>query len=143
MKKVLILLMFLLNLVIAYANIDFNLSVEKLEMKNGVVTMMDVKNANPGDTLVYTLKITNNGEEKVTNIMPSIPIPEYTTLIPTLVAPTTSYVVSTDNKNYKKYPYLNNDGSPVSDSMYKSIRWTVDSMKPKEVKTFKFGVSVN
>lgn len=143
MKKILVLLMFLLNIIVTYANLDFNLAVEKLEMKNGVVTMVKVNDVNPGDTLIYTLKVTNNGDESVTNIMPSIPIPEYTTLVPTLVVPSTSYVVSTDNKNYKKYPYLNNDGSPVSDSMYKSIRWTVDSMKPKEMKTFKFGVSVN
>lgn len=143
MKKILVLLMFLLNIIVTYANLDFNLAVEKLEMKNGVVTMVKVNDVNPGDTLIYTLKVTNNGDESVTNIMPSIPIPEYTTLVPTLVVPSTSYVVSTDNKNYKKYPYLNNDGSPVSDSMYKSIRWTVDSMKPKEMRTFKFGVSVN
>ena len=143
MKKILVLLMFLLNIIVTYANLDFNLAVEKLEMKNGAVTMVKVNDVNPGDTLIYTLKVTNNGDESVTNIMPSIPIPEYTTLVPTLVAPSASYVVSTDNKNYKKYPYLNNDGSPVSDSMYKSIRWTVDSMKPKEMKTFKFGVSVN
>lgn len=143
MRKICLVFILLLNLVCAYAKVDFNLSVEKLEMNSGEMTLIQAKDVNPGDTLIYTLNVKNDESGVVKNIMPSIPIPEYTTLVPTLVSPSDSYYISTDNKNYKKYPYLGSDGRPVPDSMYKSIRWTVDSMKPNEERTFKFGVSVN
>lgn len=143
MRKICLMFILLLNLVCAYAKVDFNLTVEKMEMNSGKMTLIQAKDVNPGDTLIYTLKVKNDDEGVVKNIMPSIPIPEYTTLIPTYISPSDSYSVSTDGKDYKKYPYLGSDGRPVADSMYKSIRWTVDSMKPNEEKTFKFGVSVN
>lgn len=143
MKKALLSIVFLFNLAVTFASVDFNLSVQKLEMKDGRPILTKASKVDPGDTLLYILEITNEGEEEVKNLMPSIPIPEYTTLLPTMITPNMSFVVSVDKKKYKKYPYLTKDGRPISDSMYKSIRWTVDSMKPKEKRIFKFGVSVN
>lgn len=143
MKKVLLVLTFLCNVVLALANVDSVLKVEKMDMKNGTTSYSQVTNANPGDTLVYTLTVTNNTDGVVKNITPSIPIPEYTTFMASLVAPNDGFMVSTNNKDYVAYPYVGADGRPVADSMYKSIRWTVDSMEPNEVKVFKFGVQVN
>lgn len=143
MKRIFIVIILLFNVILAYANVDFHLSVDKKIMKNGKSTLVSVKETNPGDTLIYTLKVTNNNMERVTNVSPTVPIPKYTTLIPELIMPNTSYMVSTDKQNYKTYPYLGADGRPVADSMYKSIRWRVNSMEPNEIKMFRFGVSVN
>ena len=142
MKKVLLVLTFLCNVVLALANVDSVLKVEKMDMTNGTASYSQVTNANPGDTLVYTLTVTNNTDGVVKNITPSIPIPEYTTFMASLASPE-NFTVSTNNTDYVAYPYVGADGRPVADSMYKSIRWTVDSMEPNEVKVFKFGVLVN
>lgn len=143
MKKVLLVLTFLFNVVLALANVDSVLKVEKMEMTNGTASYSQVTNTNPGDTLVYTLTVTNNTDGVVKNITPSIPVPEYTTLVASLVTPNDSFTVSTNNTDYVVYPYVGADGRPVADSMYKSIRWTVDTMEPNETKVFKFGVQVN
>lgn len=142
MKKVVLVLTFLCNVVLAIASVESTLEVGKMDMINGNTSYQKVKDANPGDTLVYTLKLTNNTAGVIKDITPSIPIPEYTTLDSTMVMPN-NFMVSTDGKEYMVYPYVGSDGRPVDDSMYKSVRWTVDSMKPKEVREFKFGVKVN
>lgn len=142
MRKIALVLTFLCNVIIALANVDSVLSVEKMEVINGITKYQKAENVNPGDTLIYTLTVTNNTKESVKNITPSIPIPEYTVLEKSMIAPN-NYMVSINNKNYTKYPYVGADGRPVADSMYKSIRWTVDTMKPNEVKVFKFGAKVN
>ncbi|WP_297406384.1 hypothetical protein [uncultured Cetobacterium sp.] len=143
MKKIIFIITLLVNTILTYANVDFNLAVEKMVTQNGNTTLVAVEETDPGDTLVYTLHISNNNNGTVSNITPTIPIPKYTTLIPGLVTPNTNYTVSIDEKTYKPYPYLGADGRPIPDSMYKAIRWTVNSMKPHEMNLFKFGVSVN
>ncbi|WP_426710456.1 hypothetical protein [Cetobacterium sp. SF1] len=122
---------------------ECSLAVHKMMMENNEPKMMEIKEADPGDTLIYTLNVTNNEPGAVTNLNPTLPIPDYTTLVPTLISPAENYTVSADNKDFKPYPILDAQGQPIPDSDYRAVKWNLGNLNNGDAKTFKIGVKVN
>ncbi|MGX6591080.1 hypothetical protein [Cetobacterium ceti] len=142
MKKSLLFFTFLFTAAFSFAKVECNLEVHKMMMENNQPKMMSVRMADPGDTLVYSLNVTNNENAAVTNLNPTLPVPNYTTLVPDLVTPN-NFMVSTNNKDYKPYPILDREGKPIPNSEYRSVKWDLNNLNVKESQMFKIGVKVN
>lgn len=142
MKKGILFSIFILTAAISFSELKSNLTSNKMVMVNNQMQMMPADNATPGDTLVYTLALNNENASGITNVNPVIPIPSYTTLVPSMVEPA-NFMVTTDNQNYVAYPQMGANNQPVSDNMYKSVKWDIGNMNANEAKTMKIGVKIN
>ncbi|MCJ8342976.1 MAG: hypothetical protein MJH09_09050 [Cetobacterium sp.] len=142
MKKSLLFLTFLFATALSFGKVEANLEVHKMILENNQPKMTSARIADPGDVLVYSLKVTNFENAAVTNLNPTLPIPNYTTLDPNLVTPN-NFMVSTNNKDYKPYPILDREGKPIPNSEYRSVKWDLNNLNVKESQMFKIGVKVN
>jgi len=151
MKYILTLAMLMLP---AYAmaapDVKIGITAEKVVMveKDGkqVEERMEVKEAVPGDVLVYTLKYENEGNEAATDVAVVDPIPNNTTyIVGSVFGPGAEVAFSIDDGKTFNAPTLLLYSVKVGDKMvkrkaspeqYTHIRWTV-----KEIPAGKSGIA--
>lgn len=117
----------------------------KTEFKANIVNrkgvMKEGESGKPGEKILYTFTLIND-TESMQKVNPVIPIPEGTTLLPTSVKPK-DYVVSLDGINFVKHPIKDKDGNDISDSLYRAIKWEVDTLKKNEKLMTSVEVEIN
>lgn len=108
--------------------------------------------AAPGETLIYTLAVTNSGDEAATNVVVNDPIPEGTQYIPGSATEMGELTFSIDGGNtYKKpslltYEVTKADGAKekrvASPEQYTHIRWQIPEIVAGAKKELSFQVKV-
>jgi len=108
--------------------------VEKVNGKE-VRKIVAADKAEPGQTLIYTIKYRNDGDEAATMVVVDDPIPEGMTFLPGSASEKGDLSFSIDHgKTYKKaslltYEITNPDGSKekrtASPEQYTNIRWQI------------------
>jgi uncharacterized repeat protein (TIGR01451 family) len=118
--------------VFANPKIDLNLDAKKLVVINGKEKYEDANAAQPGDVVVYTLRVVNNGDSSAKKVEPVGNIPSGTSYIPE----------TTNSKDYKLFFSIDNGKSfqekpiikvkekgkdlvkPAPFEMYNKIKWS-------------------
>jgi len=154
MKNIRMMVVLMFTLLPAYAmaapDVKIGITAEKVVMveKDGkqVEKLVEVKEAVPGDVLVYTLKYENKGDEAATDVGIVDPIPDATAyVVGSVFGPGAEVVFSIDDGKTFKAPSLLVYSVKVGDKMvnrkaspeqYTHIRWTV-----KEIPAGKSGIA--
>ncbi|MGL5972023.1 MAG: hypothetical protein ACRCZ1_02130 [Cetobacterium sp.] len=139
MKKLFVLLFVLATTV--FADVKTELKSFKIVDKAGVQSKVEVKEAAPGDIIAYNFFISNETEEALDKINPTIPVPSGTTFIPDKSQPS-NYLVSVNERDFLPYPIMV-DGKPVDDSQYKLVGWNIEKLEPGKSLTLEIQVKVN
>jgi len=108
--------------------------VEKVDGQE-VRKVVPTDQAEPGETLIYTIKYRNDGDEAATNVVIDDPIPHGTIFLPGSASEKGELTFSIDDgRTYKKpslltYEITNPDGSKdkrtASPEQYTNIRWQI------------------
>lgn len=141
---------------LAANSVDIKIKAEKITtvIKNGkkIQKAVPYKKFQPGDTILYTITYTNNGNETATNAVIDDPIPAGTAYLPesatgegadvtysidkgkTFNKPTLlTYQVETRGKKEQKV---------ATPDQYTNIRWTIPTLNSKQSGKVSFKVSV-
>lgn len=133
----------------AFAKPDISLVMEtkKITMKNGKEVLSDVKAVAPGDTLLYTIKVSNKGDSRALEVEPTGNIPANTVYLPEN-NPKYQALYSIDNSTFQVLPKMKvlENGKTVEKvapvSMYKRIKWVLKKVDPKETFNMNYRVKV-
>lgn len=111
-----------------------------------VTKLVDAKNVIPGDTIVYTIKATNNGNSQVGNIVLVDPLPEGVVYLPGTATGREQLSLSTDNgATYTPAEEFGDGTTPRKASVETSpthLRWIVDLLPAGESVAFEFQARV-
>lgn len=124
---------------LAKPQVKIGITAEKevVVTENGqsVTKRVPAAEATPGETIIYTLEVANNGDEPATNVVVNDPIPEGTSFLPGSASGDGAPAFSIDGgKTYNKpslltYEFTNPDGSKeqrvASPEKYTHIRWQI------------------
>jgi uncharacterized repeat protein (TIGR01451 family) len=120
------------------------------EQGKKVKKLVEAKDVEPGDEIIYTLSYSNVGTEAATNVVISDPIPPGTMYIPGSATGTGELTFSIDHgKTYKKpallsYEVTTPDGKKekrvASPEEYTDIRWVIPSLRVGEKDSVSFKV---
>jgi len=152
-------LLFLVTPVMAEAKprIKVTIETEKIvtQANNGQTSNKRVKatSVEPGETLIYTLRYINTGDEKATNVKVDNPIPKGTVYMAGSAKGANSDITfSVDGgKTFKKASLLtyktklangNTAKKKASPEQYSNIRWVIQSVAPGQGGTLGFRVTV-
>ena len=102
---------------------------------------LEVSETQPGDTLEYRLTYTNNTAEAISNLVPTLPIPEGMQFIPNSASPEINKASTSMLENdFAPIPLtrtvMTDDGEQItkeiSESEYRRLQWTVPALSGKE-----------
>lgn len=134
----------------AFAKPDISLVMEtkKVTMKEGKEVLSDIKAVRPGDTIQYTIKVTNKGDSAALEVEPTGDIPSNTIYVP-------------ENNFQYKAQYSIDNGVTFQDvpkitikekgknivknapvDMYRKIKWMLKKVNPKESYDITYKVKV-
>ncbi|MGL5544808.1 MAG: hypothetical protein ACRDB6_06840 [Cetobacterium sp.] len=139
MKRLLVLFVMLVSTV--FAEVKTELKSFKIVDKEGVQSRVEATEATPGDIILYEFFISNETEEALERINPTIPVPVGTTFIPNKSEPS-NYLVSINERDFLPYPIMR-DGNPVNDSEYRLVNWNVEKLAAGESLNLSIEVKVN
>lgn len=135
----------------AFSKPEINLKLEskKFVVKNNKEILEDSKKASPGETILYTLTVTNKGDSKALEIEPEGNIPTTTTYMPEKTDPKYKVQFSIDNgKTYQAKPKVKEKikgkdvlkDAPVS--KYNKIKWFIAALDAKKSVILTYKVKV-
>lgn len=116
-------------------DIDLKLESKKVVIKHNKEIFEDSKKASPGETILYTLTVTNKGDSKALEVEPEGDIPSTTTYIPEKTDPKYKVQFSIDNgKTYQAKPKIKEKqkgkdvlkDAPIS--KYNKIKWFITAL---------------
>ncbi|MGL5902637.1 MAG: hypothetical protein ACRCZO_08100 [Cetobacterium sp.] len=140
MKRLLVL--FLVLVTTAFAEVKTELKSYKVNVdKEGVQSKVEAAEAAPGDIILYNFFISNETEEALEKINPTIPVPTGTTFIPNKGLPS-NYLVSVNERDFLPYPIMI-DGVQVQDSQYRLVSWNIEKLEPGKSLNLEIQVKVN
>ncbi|MGL5377969.1 MAG: hypothetical protein ACRDAT_06745 [Cetobacterium sp.] len=140
MKRLLVL--FLVLVTTAFAEVKTELKSYKVIVdKEGVQSKVEAAEATPGDIILYNFFISNETEEALEKINPTIPVPTGTTFIPDKGLPS-NYLVSVNERDFLPYPIMI-DGVQVQDSQYRLVSWNIEKLEPGKSLNLEIQVKVN
>ncbi|MGL4977722.1 MAG: hypothetical protein ACRC5G_06865 [Cetobacterium sp.] len=140
MKRLLVL--FLVLVTTAFAEVKTELKSYKVIVdKEGVQSKVEAAEAAPGDIILYNFFISNETEEALEKINPTIPVPTGTTFIPNKGLPS-DYLVSVNERDFLPYPIMI-DGVQVQDSQYRLVSWNIEKLEPGKSLNLEIQVKVN
>lgn len=95
--------------------------------------------ANPGDTIEYQARYTNNGTSAVQRFSPQLPVPEALIYAGSTALPT-GFLATTDGKNFASAPLMRSVKSPDGTTKlvavplreYRALRWQLGTLAPGE-----------
>lgn len=130
-------------------DIDLKLESKKIVVKNHKEIFEDAKKASPGETILYTLTVTNKGDSKAIEIEPEGNIPSTTIYLPEKTDPKYKVQFSIDNgKTYQDKPKVieKQKGKDVLKdapiSKYNKIKWFIPSLETKKSVILTYKVKV-
>lgn len=108
----------------------------RVVVKDGAETFLDAAKARPGDLLEYRLTYENGTGGAIGNLQATLPIPTGMAFVPNTAAPAGA-LASLDGVTFAAMPLMQEqkqaDGSvkkvPVPVEQYRSLRWTVPTLK--------------
>ena len=127
---------------------------EVVVTENGktVTKKVPANEAAPGETIIYTLKVANTGDEMATNVVVNDPIPEGTSYVPGTATNPGEVTFSIDGgKTFNKpdlltYEVTNPDGTKekrtASPDQYTHIRWQLPKIAAGANEELSFQVKV-
>lgn len=132
-----------------YAKPDVKVKLEnqKIVFKENKETYESADKAQPGDTLVYRIILSNSGDSEARKLQPVGPIPDGTVYIKEKYLYETLF--SLDGKKFEKEPKIKvQEGkkevlkdAPIE--MYKQIKWIIDKpLKPNQTLVISYKVKL-
>ncbi|MGL5638810.1 MAG: hypothetical protein ACRCW7_05655 [Cetobacterium sp.] len=139
MKRILVLFLVLVTTI--FAEVKTELKSYKIVDKEGVQSKVEVTEASPGDIIGYDFFISNETEQALEKINPTIPVPIGTTFIPNKSEPS-DYLVSINERDFLPYPIIR-DGVAVNDSEYRLVTWNIQKLDAGQSLNLGIQVKVN
>ncbi|GIW22049.1 MAG: hypothetical protein KatS3mg068_1056 [Candidatus Sericytochromatia bacterium] len=133
----------------AYSKPDVKVKLEnqKIILKDNKEIYESADKAQPGDTLVYRIVLTNVGDSEARKLQPVGNIPEGTTYIKEKYL--YEALFSLDGKTFDKEPKIKvREGNkevlkPATPDMYKKIKWLIDKpLKPNQTLVISYKVKL-
>lgn len=133
--------------VYARPNVKVKLENQKIVLKEDKETYEPADKAQPGDTLIYRIVLSNLGDSEARKLQPVGPIPEGTIYIKEKYLYETLF--SLDGKKFEKEPKIKvQEGkkeilknAPIE--MYKQIKWIIDKpLKPNQTLVISYKVKL-
>lgn len=118
----------------------------------GNETAVEVSEFQPGDTIEYRLTYTNNTENDISNLVPTLPIPVGVQYLDDTAEPAISSAsLSSTGNNFQELPMTREvtqqEGETVEQEVpaneFRRLRWMVDSLAAQESVTLRARVQVN
>ncbi|WP_170245621.1 DUF11 domain-containing protein [Fodinibius salinus] len=118
----------------------------------GNETAVEVSEIQPGDTIEYRLTYTNNTENSISNLVPTLPIPAGVQYLSDTAEPALNAAsLSSTGNNFQKLPITREvtqkNGEVVEQevpaSEYRRLRWAVESLEAQGSVTLRARVQVN
>lgn len=141
---------------LAAPQVTIGITAEKevIVTQNGqtVTKRIPATDATPGETIIYTLTVANNGDETATNVVVNDPIPEGTVFLPGSATGNSEPTFSIDGgKTFQQpslltYEITNLDGTKekrtASPDQYTAIRWQIPQVAAGAKDELSFSVKV-
>lgn len=119
-------------------DLSAELKAWKIVKKEGKETRVAADNLGAGEILEYQAIYKNNSSKTLTGIQATLPIPQGLELLPGTITPKGA-LASTDGKKFSAIPLRRTvqvggvaKEVPVPYSEYRSLRWSIASLKPKQ-----------
>jgi uncharacterized repeat protein (TIGR01451 family) len=119
-------------------DLSATLKAWKIVKKDGKEARVAADNLGTGEILEYQAVYKNNSSKTLTGIQATLPIPKGLELVPGTIAPKVAQA-STDGKKFSAIPLRRtvqvggvSKEVPVPYSEYRSLRWSIASLKPKQ-----------
>lgn len=131
----------------AKPDITIVMDTKRVIMKDGK-EVFDNKPAQPGNVLLYTLKVTNKGDSAAIEVEPIGPIPDNTSYVAEQNNTKYKRTFSIDDSSFQEIPKITvkEKGKSITKDappeMYKKIKWFINKINPKETYTLTYKVRV-
>lgn len=136
MKKLYLVLLLVLSSITF--GLEARLVAEKVSIgMDGKEFRQEAKSISPGEVIEYIFTISNKETTSEYGLQPKIPVPDLMVLQPDTISPG-KFMVSVDGRTFLNYPVFDEEGMAVDPSAYKSVRWNINEIKPKEILEVKF-----
>src|SRR5579864_6329356 len=114
------------------AEVKVVLTASKIVMAGGTEQKQPSDKARPGETIEYVAEYKNTGQDKVANVVATLPVPAGMEYLPQTAAPA-GVTASTDEKTYAPLPLKRSvrgaDGKTKEEAVpfseYRSLRWNL------------------
>lgn len=132
----------------AKPNIILAMEVKKVKIKDGKEVISDVKATQPGDVLLYTIKVSNKGDAPALEVEPKGDIPSNTSYIAEQNNTKHQRLFTIDNVSYKDVPTITikENGKNITKNaptdMYKKIKWVIKKVNSNETYNLTYKVRV-
>lgn len=119
---------------------------------NGNEKAVETSETQPGDTIEYRLTYTNNTSSDISNLKPTLPVPDGVKYVADSANPELSKTsLSTTGKNFKKLPIIREETNARGETVkrevpaneYRRLQWTVSSLKGGDSVKLSARVKVN
>lgn len=134
----------------AFAQLNSQLTQQKVVVTGGKETLVSADKVSPGDVIEYTAEYTNNGKTPASDVKANLRVPQGTVLIAGSAVPV-EFFATADNQHFAKFPLKrtvkNPDGTTVEKELplsdYKALRWDLGTIAPGASKKVKARVRVS